>query len=80
MRKWRALIVGSIRATVLIGLAVKAAGTLPAFAQEMWAAHNAVRPKRGCAARRGKMQVVQDGGDAGAEHRVRFAAGYGKKI
>jgi uncharacterized protein YkwD len=47
MRKWRAVIAGSIGAIVWIGVAVKAEGTLPAFAQEMLAAHNAVRQRTG---------------------------------
>jgi pathogenesis-related protein 1 len=47
MRKWRAIVLGSIGAAALLAFAASAEDPLSAFAREMLAAHNAVRQKTG---------------------------------
>lgn len=49
MRKWRAVILGSMGAVALFVMAAEGEGALSAFAREMLAAHNAVRQKVGVA-------------------------------
>jgi uncharacterized protein YkwD len=47
MRNWRAVVLGSVGVAALTTFAASADETLPAFAREMLAAHNAVRQKTG---------------------------------
>jgi pathogenesis-related protein 1 len=47
MQKWHAVILGAISAAALVAFAAETEATLPAFAREMLAAHNAVRRKTG---------------------------------